>query len=118
MVEGVEIDSLEANCPNLTTAVGRNKKARPETPMSMASTEKHNGGKGGHRTAAPQNVMKQLLNASRLPKMPQDHTRINVRARGGLDVKVCMIRLAQALAMAAALTLSGPAHRPSVVYDR
>ncbi|KAH7972259.1 hypothetical protein HPB52_010055 [Rhipicephalus sanguineus] len=48
--------------------------------------------------------MKQLVKASRLPKMPRDHIRIIVRPRGGLDVKkVCTIRLAQAMAMAAAL---------------
>ncbi|KAL1468756.1 hypothetical protein MTO96_025187 [Rhipicephalus appendiculatus] len=36
--------------------------------------------------------------------MPRDHMRIIVRPRGGLDVKkVCTIRLAQAMAMAAAL---------------
>ncbi|KAL1444093.1 hypothetical protein MTO96_045675 [Rhipicephalus appendiculatus] len=104
MVDGVEIDPEEANCPGWTTAVGRNKKARPETPKSTVSTENHIGGKGGRRTAAPQSALKKLVKASRLPKMPRDHMRIIVRPRGGLDVKkVCTIRLAQAMAMAAAL---------------
>ncbi|KAH7955523.1 hypothetical protein HPB52_001197 [Rhipicephalus sanguineus] len=104
MVEGVEIDPEEANCPGWTTAVGRNKKAQPKTPKSTVSTENHTGGNGGRRTAAAQSAMKQLVKASRLPKMPRDHIRIIVRPRGGLDVKkVCTIRLAQAMAMAAAL---------------
>lgn len=104
MVEGVEIDPEEAYCPGWTTAVGRRKKARPEIPKSTASTEKHDGGKGGRRTATPQSAMKQPVNASRPPKMTRDHILIIVKPRGGLDVrKVSTIRLAQALAMAAAL---------------
>ncbi|KAH7968568.1 hypothetical protein HPB52_009803 [Rhipicephalus sanguineus] len=87
MVEGVEIDPEEANCPGWTTAVGRNKKAQPKTPKSTVSTENHTGGNGGRRTAAPQSAMKQLVKASRLPKMPRDRIRIIVRPRGGLDVK-------------------------------
>ncbi|KAL1467936.1 hypothetical protein MTO96_041813, partial [Rhipicephalus appendiculatus] len=70
----------------------------------MVSTENHIGGQGGRRTPAPQSALKKLVKASRLPKMPRDHMRIIVRPRGGLDVKkVCTIRLAQAMAMAAAL---------------
>ncbi|KAH9384654.1 hypothetical protein HPB48_026665 [Haemaphysalis longicornis] len=103
MVEGEEISHEEANRPGWTTALGRNKKARVETPVS-AGNASHVGSKGGRRTAAPQGAMKRLAAASRLPRLPRDHIRIIVRPRDGLDVrKVSQIRLAQAIAMAAAL---------------
>ncbi|KAH8035509.1 hypothetical protein HPB51_005791 [Rhipicephalus microplus] len=103
MVEGEEISHEEANRPGWTTALGRNKKARVETPVS-AGNASHVGSKAGRRTAAPQGAMKRLAAASRLPRPPRDHIRIIVRPRDGLDVrKVSQIRLAQAIAMAAAL---------------
>ncbi|KAH7975279.1 hypothetical protein HPB51_027074 [Rhipicephalus microplus] len=103
IVEGEEISHEEANRPGWTTALGRNKKARVETPVSTGNAS-HGGSKGGRRTAAPQGAMKRLAAASRLPRLPRDHIRIIVKPRDGLDVrKVSQIRLAQAIAMAAAL---------------
>ncbi|KAH7986886.1 hypothetical protein HPB51_026589 [Rhipicephalus microplus] len=86
MVEGEEISHEEANRPDWTTALGRNKKARVETPVS-AGNASHVGSKGGRRTAAPQGAMKRLAPASRLPRLPRDHIRIIVRPRDGLDVR-------------------------------
>lgn len=105
MVEGVEITPEEARCPGWTTATGKNKKARQEAPKSTPSPVKQGGGRGGRRTAAPRNALKKLAAASRLPNLPRDHIRVIVRPRGGLDVKkISTIRVAQALAMAAALS--------------
>lgn len=48
--------------------------------------------------------MKRLAAASRLPRLPRDYIRIIVRPRDGLHVrKASQIRLAQAVAIAAAL---------------
>lgn len=105
MVEGVEITPEEARCPGWTTATGKTKKARQETSKSTPSPVQQGGGRGGRRTAAPRNALKKLAAASRLPRLPRDHIRIIVRPRGGLDVKkISTIRVAQALAMAAALS--------------
>ncbi|KAH8019438.1 hypothetical protein HPB51_019411 [Rhipicephalus microplus] len=102
MVEGYEICHKEVNHPGWTTALGSNKKVRVDTPVSGGSTS-HVGSKGGRRTATSQGAMKHLAAASRLPWLPRDHIRLIVRPRDGLDVKeVSQIRLAQAIAMAAA----------------
>ncbi|KAH9365999.1 hypothetical protein HPB48_010599 [Haemaphysalis longicornis] len=95
MVEGEEISS-----------VCRSKKVRAEAaPGSVL----HEGVKGGRRTAAPQGVAKHLAAASRLPRLPMDHIRIIARPRDDLDIKKSVkIRLAQALAMAVALSRRRP----------
>lgn len=50
-------------------------------------------------------LMKQVTAASRLPKLPKDQIKIIVRPKGGLDVsRADVVLLAQALAMAAALS--------------
>ncbi|KAH7964168.1 hypothetical protein HPB51_027594 [Rhipicephalus microplus] len=106
MVEREEISHEEVNRPGWTTALDRNKKARVETPVFVGNASLV-GSKGGCRTAAPLGAMKRLAAASRLPRLPRDHIRIIVRPRDGLDVrKVSQIRLAQAIAMAAALALA------------
>lgn len=103
MVEGEEISREEANSPGWTSGLGKSKKSPAEAPASVDGVS-HGDVKGGRRTAAPQGVAKRLAAASRLPRLPRDHIRIIVRPRDGLDVKkVSQIRLAQALAMAAAL---------------
>lgn len=103
MVVGEDISSEEANSPGWTTALGKNKKTRKETQVST-SNKSYVSSKGGCRTAAPQGVLQRLAASSRLPRLPREHIRIIVRPRDGLNVKkVSQIRLAQALAMAAAL---------------
>ncbi|KAH9378399.1 hypothetical protein HPB48_017518 [Haemaphysalis longicornis] len=101
-VVGEEISREEANSRVWKTSVGRNKKARIRTPLS-AGNASHVRSKARRRSAAPQGAIKRLASASRFPRLPRHHVRIIVTPRGGLDVwKVCQIRLAQALATAAA----------------
>ncbi|KAH9384756.1 hypothetical protein HPB48_026768 [Haemaphysalis longicornis] len=80
-----------------------NKNALIGTPVSAGSAS-HVGSNGRRRTTATQGAMKRLAAASRLPRLPRDHIRIIVRPKNRFDVrKISQIRLAQALAMTAAL---------------
>ncbi|KAH9382799.1 hypothetical protein HPB48_023361 [Haemaphysalis longicornis] len=103
MVEGEEIPREEANIAGWKPPLGGNKNARIGKPVS-AGNASHVGSNRRRYTAAPQGAMKRLATASRLPPLPRDHIRIIVKPRDGLDArKVSQVRLAQALAMAAAL---------------
>ncbi|KAH7985842.1 hypothetical protein HPB52_025365 [Rhipicephalus sanguineus] len=103
MVEGEEISQEKANRPRWTTALGKNKKARVETPV-LAGNASHEGSKGGRRTAAPQSAIKCLAGAWRLPRLPRYQIQIIVRPRDALHFrKVSQLRLAQAIAMVATL---------------
>lgn len=87
VVEGEDISQEEANRPGWTTAMGRNKKAKPGPTVPDRGNEGRAETKGGRRTAGPQSAIKRLVAASRLPRLPRDHIRIIVRPRDGLDVK-------------------------------
>ncbi|KAH9379115.1 hypothetical protein HPB48_011537 [Haemaphysalis longicornis] len=55
------------------------------TPGGKTSSAQRGGGTGGARP--PAEVMKRIVAASRLPKLPRHHYRIIVRPRGGLNIK-------------------------------
>ncbi|KAH7961525.1 hypothetical protein HPB52_009573 [Rhipicephalus sanguineus] len=94
VVEGMDINPQELNEAVWTTALGEGGNNQRNTPA-------------GSRTAISpaKSFMKQITAAFRLPTLPKDQIKIIVRPKGGLNVsKADIIHLAQALAMAAALT--------------
>lgn len=106
VVEGMDINPQELDEAGWTTALGGRRK-------QPTSTSPHGGQDGtkntpaGSRTAESpaKSFMKKITAASRLPTLPKDQIKIIVRPKGGLNIsKADIIRLAQALAMAAALT--------------
>ncbi|KAL1471691.1 hypothetical protein MTO96_039780 [Rhipicephalus appendiculatus] len=63
---------------------------------------------GGRRNEV--SVKKQLVKASRLPRLPEEHIRIIIRPRGGLDIKkVGDFKTSQAIAAATGLTANAMA---------
>ncbi|KAL1445155.1 hypothetical protein MTO96_045166 [Rhipicephalus appendiculatus] len=63
---------------------------------------------GGRRNEV--SVKKQLVKASRLPRLPEEHIRIIIRPRGGLDIKkVSDFKTSQAIAAATGLTANAMA---------
>ncbi|KAL1476822.1 hypothetical protein MTO96_036213 [Rhipicephalus appendiculatus] len=66
-------------------------------------------------------VKKQLVKASRLPRLPEEHTRIINRPRGGLDIKkVGDFKTSQAIAAARGVTANDMAHAiicPSIMQN-
>lgn len=106
LVEGMEIAPEELDEAGWTTALGSKRKQPTSTPSYGGQRVTKNMPAGSRTASSPaKRFMKQVTAASRLPKLPKDQIKIIVRPKGGLDVsKADIILLAQALAMAAALT--------------
>ncbi|XP_070386810.1 uncharacterized protein [Dermacentor albipictus] len=106
LVEGMEIAPEELDEAGWTTALGSKRKQPTSTPSYGGQRVTKNMPAGSRTANSPaKRFMKQVTAASRLPKLPKDQIKIIVRPKGGLDVsKTDIILLAQALAMAAALT--------------
>ncbi|KAL1469715.1 hypothetical protein MTO96_040907, partial [Rhipicephalus appendiculatus] len=88
-----------------TTALGSWR--GPATKRPPPSGHGKNNASVGYRTAngPTKSLIKQVTEASRLPKLPRNEIKVIIRPKGGLDVsKADVVLLAQALAMAAALT--------------
>ncbi|KAL1440864.1 hypothetical protein MTO96_009162 [Rhipicephalus appendiculatus] len=112
IVEGMEINTQEPECSGWIEVLGRRKRNSDRgKPNKAAPTEEKNDENGGRRTAAPRNVLKRIVDASRIPGLPREHFKTIVRPRGGLDVKKAdLILFKRALATAASLS-------PEQVYD-
>ncbi|XP_070392667.1 uncharacterized protein [Dermacentor albipictus] len=106
LVEGMDIAPEELDEAGWTTALGSKRKQPTSTPSYGGQRVTKNMPAGSRTANSPaKRFMKQVTAASRLPKLPKDQIKIIVRPKGGLDVsKTDIILLAQALAMAAALT--------------
>ncbi|KAL1470861.1 hypothetical protein MTO96_040242 [Rhipicephalus appendiculatus] len=106
VVEEMEINPAELDEAGWTTALGSRRKQPTSTPTYGGQRGTKNTPAGSRTAHSPvQSFMKEVTAASRLPKLPKDQIKIIVRPKGGLDLsKADIIHLAQALAMAAALT--------------
>ncbi|KAH7983316.1 hypothetical protein HPB52_010856 [Rhipicephalus sanguineus] len=106
VVEGMDINPQELDEAGWTTALGGRRKQPTSTSPYGGQDGTKNMPAGSHAAISPaRSFMKQITAASRLPTLPKDQIKIIVRPKGGLNIsKADIIRLAQALAMAAALT--------------
>ncbi|KAH7947622.1 hypothetical protein HPB52_014613 [Rhipicephalus sanguineus] len=106
VVEGMDINPQELNEAGWTTALGGRRKQPTSTSPHGGQDGTKNTPAGSRTVKSPaKSFMKQITAASRLPTLPKDQIKIIVRPKGSLNVsKADIIHLAQALAMAAALT--------------
>ncbi|KAH8009660.1 hypothetical protein HPB51_018957 [Rhipicephalus microplus] len=95
IVEGEEISQDEASSPGWMMAYGRkNSKGMRTAITTRERTPTRGERKGASGTAAPRNAYQRIVATSRLPQLPRDTYRINVRPRDGLNVtKAQQVRL-------------------------
>ncbi|KAH7936292.1 hypothetical protein HPB52_021333 [Rhipicephalus sanguineus] len=106
VVEAMDINSQGLDEAGWTTALGGRRK-QPTSTSPYGGQDGTKNTPAGSRTAISpaKSFMKQITAASRLPTLPKDQMKIILRPKGGLNVsKADIIHLAQALAMAVALT--------------
>ncbi|XP_075526568.1 uncharacterized protein LOC142558304 [Dermacentor variabilis] len=100
----MEINPEEAECSGWIEVVSKKKKLAERCDPN-APTSAKGSGNGGARTAAPQKVLRRVVEAFRIASLPRNHFKTIVRPRGGLDVKKTdLIIFKRALAKAASLT--------------
>ncbi|KAH8018412.1 hypothetical protein HPB51_005825 [Rhipicephalus microplus] len=82
------IGTEEAKCPDWITVASKKKKLAERVACTAnAPTSVTGSGKDGSHTAASQNVLRHIVQASRIPNLPWDHFKTILPPRGQMHVK-------------------------------